>query len=76
VEPGPLQADAVTLDELRRMVRTADRTTACGRQVAVTLILDWWMAARASEPARLNLHEGLAPEEWTPVRVVMRQVSA
>ncbi|WP_393101754.1 hypothetical protein [Streptomyces sp. LN325] len=38
MEPGPLQADSVTLEELRRMVRTADRTTARGRQVAVTLI--------------------------------------
>ncbi|MER5572396.1 integrase [Streptomyces massasporeus] len=57
VESGPLQADAVDLDELRQMVRTADRTTARGKQIAVTLLLDWWMAGRASEPARLNLHD-------------------
>ncbi|MER6684600.1 integrase [Streptomyces olivaceoviridis] len=57
VEPGPLQADAVTLEELRLMVRTVDRTTVRGKQVAVTLLLDWWMAGRASEPARLNLHD-------------------
>ncbi|MGW7820169.1 integrase [Streptomyces puniciscabiei] len=57
VEPGPLQADAVDLNELRQMVRTADRTTPRGKQIAVTLLLDWWMAGRASEPARLNLHD-------------------
>jgi hypothetical protein len=57
VEAGSLQADAVNLDELRQMVRTADRTTPRGKQTAVTLLLDWWMAGRASEPARLNLHD-------------------
>lgn len=57
VEPGPLQADAVTLDELRLMVRTLDRTTPRGKRDAAVLLLAWWMAARASEPARLNLHD-------------------
>ncbi|MFD4576746.1 integrase [Streptomyces sp. NPDC058417] len=57
VEPGPLQADGVDLDELRLMVRTLDRTTVRGKRDAATLIIDWWMAGRASEPARLNLHD-------------------
>ncbi|WP_328973891.1 integrase [Streptomyces sp. NBC_00239] len=57
VEPGPLQADAVDLDELRLMVRTLDRTTARGKRDAAVLLIAWWMAARASEPARLNLHD-------------------
>ncbi|MFJ3365780.1 site-specific integrase [Streptomyces anthocyanicus] len=57
VEPGPLQADAVTLDELRLMVRTLDRATVRGKRDAAVLLIAWWMAARASEPARLNLHD-------------------
>ncbi|MFE1264228.1 hypothetical protein ACFW5X_27335 [Streptomyces albogriseolus] len=57
VEPCPLQADAVTLDELRLMVRTLDRTTVRGKRDAAVLLIAWWMAARASEPARLNLHD-------------------
>ncbi|NEA18960.1 hypothetical protein, partial [Streptomyces halstedii] len=57
VEPGPLQADGVDLDELRLMVRTLDRTTVRGKRDAATLIIDWWMPGRASEPARLNLHD-------------------
>ncbi|WP_073227306.1 hypothetical protein [Streptomyces sp. NBRC 110465] len=57
VEPGPLQADGVDLDELRLMVRTLDRTTVRGKRDAATMIIDWWMAGRASEPARLNLHD-------------------
>ncbi|WP_228982165.1 integrase [Streptomyces sp. DH12] len=57
VEPGPLQADAVTLDELRLMVRKLNRTTARGKRDAAVLLIAWWMAARASEPARLNLHD-------------------
>ncbi|MDW4912581.1 integrase [Streptomyces californicus] len=57
VEPGPLQADGVDLNELRLMVRTLDRTTARGKRDAAVLLLDWWMAGRASEPARLNLHD-------------------
>ncbi|MFD8609581.1 integrase [Streptomyces sp. NPDC059631] len=56
-EPGPLQADGVDLDELCLMVRTLDRTTVRGKRDAATLIIDWWMAGRASEPARLNLHD-------------------
>ncbi|QKZ20336.1 integrase [Streptomyces chartreusis] len=76
VEPGPLQADAVDLDELRQMVRTADRATRRGKQVAVTLLLDWWMAGRASEPARLNLHDvkvTTVKVEDTAGRTVTRQ---
>ncbi|MCZ0984228.1 hypothetical protein O1L60_46580 [Streptomyces diastatochromogenes] len=57
VEPGPLQADPVDLDELRLMVRTLDRTTVRGKRDAAVLLIAWWMAARASEPARLNLHD-------------------
>ncbi|MFE3608249.1 site-specific integrase [Streptomyces goshikiensis] len=57
VEPGPLQADGVDLTELRLMVRKLDRTTVRGRRDAAVLLLDWWMAGRASEPARLNLHD-------------------
>ncbi|MFE3629405.1 site-specific integrase [Streptomyces goshikiensis] len=57
VEPGPLQAAGVDLSELRLMVRTLDRTTVRGRRDAAVLLLDWWMAGRASEPARLNLHD-------------------
>ncbi len=57
VEPGPLQADGVVLDELRQMVRTLDRTTKRGKRDAAVLLIDWWMAGRASEPARLNLHD-------------------
>ncbi|MEW2576721.1 hypothetical protein [Streptomyces syringium] len=57
VEPGPLQADGVDLDELRRTVRTLDRITVRGKRDAAVLLVDWWMAGRASEPARLNLHD-------------------
>ncbi|MFE7133710.1 integrase [Streptomyces sp. NPDC057638] len=57
VEPGPLQADGVTPDDLRQMLRTLDRTTVRGKRDAVVLLIDWWMAGRASEPARLNLHD-------------------
>ncbi|MFJ9871207.1 integrase [Streptomyces sp. NPDC101165] len=57
VEPGPLQADAVDLDELRLMVRTLDRTTVRGKRDAAVLLIAWWMAARASEPDRLNLRD-------------------
>ncbi|MFD7341894.1 hypothetical protein ACFV98_38895 [Streptomyces violascens] len=57
VEPGPLQADGVDLNELRLMVRKLDRTTVRGKRDAAVLLLDWWMAGRASEPARLNLHD-------------------
>ncbi len=57
VEPGPLQADGVDLDELRTMVRTLDRTTPRGKRDAAVLLIAWWMAGRASEPARLNLHD-------------------
>ncbi|MFF4924278.1 integrase [Kitasatospora sp. NPDC001261] len=57
VEPGPLQADPVDLDELRLMVRTLDRTTARGKRDAAVMIISWWMAARGSEPARLNIHD-------------------
>ncbi|MEU0846334.1 hypothetical protein ABZ370_43860 [Streptomyces sp. NPDC005962] len=57
MEPGPLQADAVDLGELRLMVGKLDRTTARGKRDAATMIVDWWMARRASEPARLNLHD-------------------
>ncbi|MEV8546985.1 integrase [Streptomyces sp. NPDC051572] len=57
VEPGPLQADGVDLDEMRLMVRKLDRTTVRGKRDAAVLLLDWWMAGRASEPARLNLHD-------------------
>ncbi|MFE4829956.1 integrase [Streptomyces sp. NPDC056672] len=57
LEPGPLQADAVDLGELRLMVRTLDRTTPRGKRDAATLLIDYWMAGRASEPARLNLHD-------------------
>ncbi|MGA5819839.1 integrase [Kitasatospora sp. NPDC094028] len=57
VEPGPLQADPVDMDELRQMVRTLDRTTVRGKRDAAVMIIGWWMAARASEPARLNLHD-------------------
>ncbi|MFD2691056.1 hypothetical protein ACFS5L_40400 [Streptomyces phyllanthi] len=61
-EPGPLQADAVNadavnLDELRLMLRTLDRTTVRGKRDAAVLLIAWWMAARASAPARLNLHD-------------------
>ncbi|MEV8335041.1 hypothetical protein [Streptomyces niveus] len=57
VEAGPLQADAVGLDELRLMARTLDRTTVRGKRDAAVMLVAWWMAARASEPARLNLHD-------------------
>ncbi|MFE9252877.1 integrase [Streptomyces sp. NPDC007088] len=57
VEPGPLQADGVDPDELQRMVRKLDRTTVRGKRDAAVLLLDWWMAGRASEPARLNLYD-------------------
>ncbi|KUN17579.1 hypothetical protein AQJ11_37590 [Streptomyces corchorusii] len=57
VEAGPLQADTVDLDELRRMVRALNRTTVRGKPDAAVLLLAWWMAAPASEPARLNLHD-------------------
>lgn len=57
VEPGPLQADGIDLAELRLMVRKLDRTTVRGKRDAAVLLLDWWMAGRASEPARLNLHD-------------------
>ncbi|WP_078884950.1 hypothetical protein [Streptomyces sp. NRRL S-146] len=59
LEPGPLQADGVDLEELRQMVRTLDRTTTRGKRDAATLLIDWWMAGRASEPARLNLHDAI-----------------
>ncbi|MGP3749985.1 integrase [Streptomyces sp. IBSNAI001] len=59
LEPGPLQADGVDLEELRQMVRTLDRTTARGKRDAAVLLIDWWMAGRASEPARLNLHDAV-----------------
>ncbi|MEU0726211.1 hypothetical protein [Streptomyces sp. NPDC006140] len=39
------------------MVRTLDRTTVRGKRDAAVLLIAWWMAARASEPARLNLHD-------------------
>ncbi|MDG9712642.1 hypothetical protein [Streptomyces sp. DH10] len=39
VEPGPLQADAVDLDELRLMVRTLDRTTVRGKRDAAVLLI-------------------------------------
>lgn len=57
MEPGLLQADGVDLNELRRMVSTLDRTTVRGKRDAAVLLVDWWMAGRASEPARLNLHD-------------------
>lgn len=39
------------------MVGTLDRTTPRGKRDAATMIVDWWMAGRASESARLNLHD-------------------
>ncbi|MER6913981.1 integrase [Streptomyces sp. NPDC000594] len=57
VEPGSLQADGVTPDDLRAMVRKLDRTAVRGKRDAAVLLVSWWMAARASEPARLNLHD-------------------
>ncbi|MGW7314697.1 integrase [Streptomyces sp. NPDC054865] len=68
IEPGPLQADAVDLNELRLMVRKLDRTTVRGKRDAAVLLLDWWMAGRASEPARLNLHDVV----FTTVKVTDR----
>ncbi|MET8807950.1 integrase [Streptomyces sp. NPDC004546] len=57
VLPGPLKADGVTPEDLRRMVRTLDLSTPRGARDAVTLLLDWWMAGRCSEPAALNLND-------------------
>ncbi|MFE1290586.1 hypothetical protein [Streptomyces sp. NPDC058751] len=66
-EPGPLQADAVTLPELRRMVHTADRTTARGKQIAVTPILDWWTAARTRHAAHAAAETSATAEDATTV---------
>ncbi|RCG21165.1 hypothetical protein DQ384_36765 [Sphaerisporangium album] len=55
-EPGPLQADSVTPEDLRAMVRALP-ATARGIRDRALLLLDWWMAGRCSEPAALNLHD-------------------
>ncbi|MFI5748885.1 hypothetical protein ACIBBE_23820 [Streptomyces sp. NPDC051644] len=39
------------------MVRTLDRTTVRGKRDAIVMLVAWWMAAPAAEPARLNLHD-------------------
>ncbi|MET9365818.1 hypothetical protein ABZX93_33585 [Streptomyces sp. NPDC006632] len=57
VRPGPLKADGVTPEDLRRMVATLDASTPRGARDAATLLLDWWMAGRCSEPAALNIHD-------------------
>ncbi|WP_143196720.1 hypothetical protein [Streptomyces sp. MJM1172] len=57
VKPGPLKADGITPEDLLKMVRTLNRSTPRGARDAVTLLLDWWMAGRCSEPAALSLHD-------------------
>jgi hypothetical protein len=60
LQPGPLQADAVGPEDLLQMVRKLDRTTARGARDILTLLIDWWMAGRCSEPASLELDGAVA----------------
>ncbi|MFJ2193106.1 hypothetical protein ACIOJE_35055 [Kitasatospora sp. NPDC087861] len=51
---GALQATPVTPEDLAAMVATCDRSTVRGLRDAYTLLLDWYMAGRCSEPAGLD----------------------
>ncbi|MFG1874276.1 hypothetical protein ACGFIV_05510 [Sphaerisporangium sp. NPDC049003] len=66
-KPGPLQADPVTPEDLRAMVRALP-ATARGIRDRALLLLDWWMAGRCSEPAALNLQDVVittaGQEDW------------
>ncbi|MFH9067548.1 hypothetical protein ACH4GM_41095 [Streptomyces coeruleorubidus] len=62
VEPGPLQADAVTLDELRLMVRTLDRTTVPASATPPSCSsLGGWRPAPPSPPASTSTTPRTAP---------------
>ncbi|MGW2255143.1 hypothetical protein ACWCXH_33900 [Kitasatospora sp. NPDC001660] len=52
--PGPLQATEATVEDLAAMVGTCHRSTPRGARDAYTMLLDWFMAGRCSEPAALN----------------------
>ncbi|MGX9891388.1 hypothetical protein [Streptomyces sp. NPDC002276] len=52
-----LQATECTREDLAAMVATCDLTTVRGLRDAVAMVIDWYMAGRASEPVALSVHD-------------------
>ncbi|MGW2725596.1 hypothetical protein [Streptomyces sp. NPDC001492] len=52
-----LQATECTREDLAAMVATCDLDTVRGLRDAVALVIAWFMAARASEPVSLSVHD-------------------
>ncbi|MFI9041620.1 hypothetical protein [Streptomyces sp. NPDC053726] len=55
-DPGDaLQSTECTRADLRKMVRTLDRSTDRGRRDAFALLLDWYMGGRSCEPGAVGV---------------------
>ncbi|WP_335983067.1 hypothetical protein [Streptomyces sp. CA2R106] len=55
-DPGDaLQSTECTRADLRKMLRTLDRSTDRGRRDAFALLLDWYMAGRSCEPGAVGV---------------------